>query len=254
MIDDDWWKVKNLKRHEEKILEINSLDDMEIDSGDFGSYRKILKGASIQDTMLASHNDLNSRNKIRYISKFTSFKHDGSLTILDVGCGVGFTSHELSKFYKNSKITGVDISSDGIKYATDNFKNIKFICQGIEPTNPPLGCYDLIFCFEFYPFTRTNSFQTHKDYVSYFLSQLKEQGRLVIYQLWENDDSISKNIEEIKKAFNQYRFEIHSMPHARVISFLGNNYLSVVADKILRLILRKKSSKAIIISEKSKTQ
>lgn len=251
MVEDDWWKVKNLKRHEEKVLEINNLDDMETDTGDFGSYRKVLKGASIQSTMLSYHNDLNPRNKIRFINKFTSLKPDGTFAILDAGCGVGFTSHELSRFYKNSKVTGIDISSDGIKYASENFKNVKFICEGIEPTNAPLGCFDLIFCFEFYPFTRTNSFQTHKDYVSYFLSQLKKHGKLVIHQRWGNDDSLSKNIEEIQKAFNQYRFEIHLIPHAKIISFLGNNYLSLVVDKILRLILRKDSMKAIIISEKS---
>ena len=251
MKDEHWWQVKNLKKLEKKVVEINNLDDLEASGmGDFGSYRKILKGENIQNTMLSFHNDLNSKYKILFINKLTPFKNNDDLTILDVGCGVGFTSYELSKFYKNSKITGVDISSDGIKYATDNFQNIEFICQGIEPTNPPLGYYDLIFCFEFYPFTRTNSLQIHKDYLSYFLSQLKENGRLVIHQLWENDMSISKNIDEMRKEFNQYRFEIHEIPHVKVINFIGNNYLSIVIDKILRFILRKNHMKAIIIYKK----
>jgi SAM-dependent methyltransferase len=251
MKDKSWWQVENLKKHEEKVLNINNLADLEApDMGDFGSYRKVLKGENIQNTILASHNDLNSKNKILYINKLISFKHNDTFTILDVGCGVGFTSDELSKFYKNSKITGVDISSDAIKFATDNFKNIEFICQGIEPTNPPLGYYDLVFCFEFYPFTRTNSLQTHKDYLDYFLLQLKEHGRLVLHQAWENDISISKNIDELKKEFNQYRFETHEIPHAKVISFIGNNYLSIVIDKILRFILRKNHMKAIIIYKK----
>jgi len=67
----------------------------------------------------------------------------------------------------------------------------------------------LIFCFEFYPFTRTNSFQTHKDYLNYFLSQLKEHGKLVIHLKWKSDISIYKNFDEIKKEFNWCRFDLH---------------------------------------------
>ena len=35
--------------------------------------------------------------------------------------------------------------------STMDFKKEKFICQAIDPKNSPLGEYDLIFCFEFYP-------------------------------------------------------------------------------------------------------
>lgn len=250
MTDNNWWKVENLRKHEKKIIQINNLHEMEQVNDDFGSYRKVLKGESVENTMLASHNDLNSRQKIRFINKLMSLKHNETLKILDVGCGLGFTSFELSKFYKNSKVTGVDISTDAIKYATKNFKNIEFICQGIEPTNPSLGCYDLIFCFEFYPFTRTNSFQTHKDYLNYFLSQLKEHGKLVIHLKWENDNSIAENFDEIKKEFNRYRFDLHGIPSSKIISFLGNNYLSFLVDKIIRFILRKNHNKSIMISLK----
>ena len=63
MTDDNWWKVENLKKIEEQVLKINNPDDLEKPGmGDFGSYRKVLK-AGIQNTMVASHNDLNSKNK-----------------------------------------------------------------------------------------------------------------------------------------------------------------------------------------------
>ena len=250
MSENNWWNVENLRKHEKKVMRINNHDDLEKGGGDFGSYRKVLKGESIENTTLASHNDLNSKQKIRFINKLMSIENNKALNILDVGCGMGFTSFELSKFYKNSNVTGVEISTDAIKYATKKFKNIEFICQGIEPTNPSLGQYDLIFCFEFYPFTRTNSFQTHKDYLNYFLSQLKEHGKLVIHQKWKSDISIYKNFDKIKKEFNFYRFKLHTVPSSKVIKFLGNNYFSYVVDKILRFILRKDHSKSIIISLK----
>ena len=107
MTENNWWKVENLKKHEKKVMRINNHDEMEEGNGDFGSYRKVLKGESIENTMLASHNDLNSRQKIRFINKLMSIENNEILDILDVGCGMGFTSYELSKFYKNSNVTGL---------------------------------------------------------------------------------------------------------------------------------------------------
>ena len=250
MTENNWWKVENLRNQEKKVLRINNHDEMEEGNGDFGSYRKVLKGESFENTMLASHNDLNPGQKIRFINKLMSIEINDTLDILDVGCGMGFTSYELSKFYKNSNVTGVEISTDAIKYATKKFKNIEFICQGIEPTNPSLGQYDLIFCFEFYPFTRTNSIQTHKDYLNYFLSQLKEHGKLVIHLKWKSDVSIFKNFDKIKNEFNFYSFELHTIPNSKILKFLGNNYFSFAVDKILRFMMRKDHNKSIIISLK----
>lgn len=236
----EWWEVSNLKKDEEKS---SKLDDSDLNlKTDFGSYRKLLKGYDIEATMLSSHNDLNPLKKIDFIHKWTSFDKDSVLNVLDVGCGVGFTTHELGNYYSNSLVVGVDISSDGISYAKENFKKEKFICQGIDPKDQPLGEFDLIFCFEFYPFTRTNSLQTHKDYLSYFLSQLKQDGKLILFQKWENNDSISKNIDQIKIDLSMYKFNINRVPNAKIYSLIKFRYLSVIVDKFVRLILRKDRS------------
>ena len=248
MNNKDFWKVSNLKKDEERS---SKLDDSELDLGnDFGSYRKLLKGYDIDATMLSHHNDLNPKEKIAFIHKWISVDKDSVLNVLDVGCGVGFTTHELGNYYSNSLIVGVDISSDGISYAKENFKKEKFICQAIDPKNPPLGEYDLIFCFEFYPFTRTNSLQTHKDYLIYFLSQLKQDGKLIIHQKWENNDSISTNIDQIKIDLSQYQFNINRIPAAKIISLIKFRYLSVIVDKFVRFILKKNHKKAIIVTKK----
>jgi len=248
MEDRNWWKVSNLKKDEKKS---SKLDDSELDLGnDFDSYRKLLKGYDIDATMLSHHNDLNPKEKIAFIHKWISVDKDSVLNVLDVGCGVGFTTHELGNYYSNSLVVGVDISSDGISYAKENFKKEKFICQGIDPKDPPLGEYDLIFCFEFYPFTRTNSLQAHKDYLIYFLSQLKQDGKLILHQLWENNDSISTNIDQIKIDLSQYQFNIHRNPSAKIISLIKFRYLSEIVDKFIKLILRKNHSKTIIVTKK----
>jgi len=71
---------------------------------------------------------------------------------------------------------------------------------------------------------------------------------LVIHLKWKSDISIYKNFDEIKKEFNWCRFDLHIIPSPKVISFFGNNYLSIVVDKIIRFILRKDNNKSIIIS------
>ena len=181
------------------------------------------------------------------------------MNILDVGCGAGFTTHELGNFYSDSLVVGIDISRDGISYAKERFKNEKFFCQAIDPKNPPLGEYDLIFCFEFYPFTRTTSLKTHKDYLVYFLSQLKQDGKLILYLEWNNktksplgvppNASISINIDQLKIELNQYQFNINIVPNKRIISLIKFRYLSVVVDKFVRFVLRKNYNKAVIISK-----
>ena len=245
----DWWKVENLIEHEKRVTKINNLHEMD-EEGDFGSYRKVLKGANIENTSLASHNDLNPGQKIRTLNKLMSLNNNQKLDILDVGCGMGFTSYEISKFYKNSNVTGVDVSTDAIKYAKNRFKNVKFICQGVDPTRPSLDKYDLICCFEFYPFTRTNSIQIHKDYLSHFLAHLKKHGKLIISLKWNNIFSIHRNIDDIAKEYNLYRFDLHTIPSPKLTSFLGNNNMTFVLDNVLRLILRKDHSKFIIVSLK----
>ena len=249
MAEKGWWKVENLMEHEKEVTKINNLHEMDKE-GDFGSYRKVLKGERIESTSLASHNDLNPRQKIRFLNKLMSLDNNLRLDIIDVGCGMGFTSYELSKFYKNSNVTGVDVSSDAIKYAKNRFENVEFICQGLEPTKPLLDQYDLIFCFEFYPFTRTNSIQVHKEYLNYFLSHLKDHGRLVISLKWENHLSLYENFDKIKRELHLFRFDLHTIPSSKLSSFLGNNYLTFLVDKVIRLMLKKNQSKSIIISLK----
>lgn len=247
MAEKDWWRVENLIEHEKEVTKINNLHELDKE-GDFGSYRKVLKGEKIESTSLASHNDLSPRQKIRSLNKLMSLDNNLMLNILDVGCGMGFTSYELSKFYKNSNVTGIDVSSDAIKYAKNSFENVEFICQGVEPTKPLMDQYDLILCYEFYPFTRTNSSHINKEYLNYFLSHLKDHGRLVITLRWDNDLSIYKNFDEIKRELHLYRFDLHTIPSSKLVSLLGNNYLTFFVDKVLRLLLKKNRSVAIIIS------
>ena len=90
----DWWTADNLAVQEKNIKQINEIESLEgTNGGDFGSYRKVLKGVEINSTQLGMHNDLNSRNKISFIHTLLSIKKTSVSDVLDVGCGMGFTTH-----------------------------------------------------------------------------------------------------------------------------------------------------------------
>ena len=156
----NWWKPENLKTDEKKYLDTDDFSKLDPRT-DFGSYRRILLGDSIRSSKIESHNDLNPSNKIKFISSIINQNSDDCLNILDVGCGLGFISNSISKEYRKSKITGVDLSEDAIKYAKKHFQNINFLCDSIEPGKKTYGNFDLIFAIEFYPFTRHDNLEAH---------------------------------------------------------------------------------------------
>ena len=247
--DPNWWTPENHKIAEKNFLatkDFNKLDPRT----DFGSYRRILLGDSIRSSQIELHNDLYPSKKIKFLSSLIDKKKTDCLDILDVGCGLGFTSEALSKVYQSSRITGVDLSKDAIKYAKKSFQNINFVCNAIEPSNETIGNFDIILAIEFYPFTRHGNLQAHKNYLKHLLNHLKKNGRLVICQKWDSSLSIAKNLTELNNNFREYKFFLTHMPHSKVLRFVSNKSIAQTIDKFLRLILKKQPTKVLIIRKK----
>lgn len=68
--------------------------------------------------------------------------------VLDIACGTGYGSHELSKIAKS--VTGVDISADSVVFARDNYKkeNLSFIEKDCTKIQFEKGSFDIIISFE----------------------------------------------------------------------------------------------------------
>tara|TARA_B100000029_G_scaffold254934_1_gene251712 strand:- start:202 stop:954 length:753 start_codon:yes stop_codon:yes gene_type:complete len=244
-----WWKPENLKIAEKKALDTKNFNKLDPRT-DFGSYRRMLLGDSIKSSQIKSHNDLNPLKKISFISSLINKNKNDYLSILDVGCGLGFISNTLSKEYTSSEITGIDLSEDAIKYAKKNFQNINFICDSIQPSEKSFGSFDLIFAVEFYPFTRHNDLQVHKEYLKYFLNHIRENGQLIICQTLNNDLSLSKNFSEIKSDFFDYEFTLTHLPHSKILEFMPIKLVAQAIDKFLRIILKKRPVKVVVITKK----
>ena len=245
--DDEWWRPENLIKSQEQVRKINDFSNLNPKS-DFGSYRRVLLGDDFSSSMLTSHNDLSPETKIKFIHGLYDLGQESALDILDVGCGMGFTSECLGRYYNNANVLGIEVSEDAIEYAKTNHKNAKFLCSMVRPEGPKMGNFDLIFAFEFYPFTRTSDINVHCSYLNYLIEQLNEGGRVILYQNWNNHKSISPNLNEIKTRFPLYNFKLIYFPHRKVLEICKFKPLAKITDFILCKIFNKGISKVLIIS------
>jgi len=55
------------------------------------------------------------------------------MTIIHVGCGLGFTAHELNRFFPAAQLLGIDVSNDAVEYGKNKFGNCEFISEAIDP-------------------------------------------------------------------------------------------------------------------------
>ncbi len=253
MSNKDWWKPKNLKESEKKILSAKNIDSIDT-RNDFGSYKIMRLKDDISASQLNEHNDIDPIYRVMLFKKV--LKRKSLSSILDIGCGAGFTTNELKNAYQNASVTGMDISEDAIAYAQKKFNKCNFICDAIDPTNNnQVLDFELITAFEFYPFTRTDSFKDHADYITHLTKNLRKGGKLAIVQLWDNPLSISTNYNAIKDHFKNLNFETYTIPIKKIGIYIKSRLLAVALSELIRFIQiliksRKIGKKKIIIITK----
>lgn len=59
-------------------------------------------------------------------------KNTGITTLLDIGCGLGYTTDIFNNFFISS---GLDVSSVAISRAREKYSNLNFYCEDITDTN-----------------------------------------------------------------------------------------------------------------------
>jgi 2-polyprenyl-3-methyl-5-hydroxy-6-metoxy-1,4-benzoquinol methylase len=246
MENKSWWKPENLANQEKFIRENITVNDLDL-KNDFGSYKKVLLTGKIQESQLNLHNDINPIFKLSAIDKI--FGPFSPSAILDVGCGMGFTSKTLKAIYSNASVLGVDISVDAIEFAKKNHKGPNFISMAISPENKVIGFFDLIYCIEFYPFTRNTDIDFQIKLISYFTSQLNPNGKLIIYQKWDNSNSLSAILFDLEKLLPDLNFNLEFIPHPKILRIFPI-IISRIVNKLFSLILGRDLSKAVLIIEK----
>ncbi len=250
----DWWKPKNLKRSEKSFLDEKDLEQLDVHN-DFGSYKHMLATNDPVKSLISAHNEITPSYRVKAIKRILGGFNPKK--IYDVGCGLGFTTNEISNEYPCAEVIGIDVSEDAIAFGKKNFPNCRFSSEAVDPgKEDQVFSADLICAFEFYPFTRTSDLSDNKLYLSHLTDELSEKGKLVIFQVWDDPESLSANYRELVVSFPNLQFELYTMPLRQIGKLVRSRFLantiSAIARPILRGITNRQlgKSKALVISKK----
>lgn len=236
MTNKDWWKPENLKASEKFFLDNDNVADLDT-RNDFGSYKVMRMTNNVVNSQITSHNDMTPRYRVRAIKKILGEKIYSK--ILDIGCGLGYTTKEMAEIFDDVSVTGIDISEDAVCYAKNHFKNCEFRCEAINPNEVDQRFdFDLITAFEFYPFTRTSSLTDHISYILHLTKDMKKGGKLILFQLWDNPTSLSTNYQELKNEMSHLDFVIYDIPIRIINTYVPSRQLAVFISALIRPILQ----------------
>lgn len=254
MENSDWWKPQNLKKTEKNFRNENELDKVDVHN-DFGSYKVMFNTNDATKSIISTHNEITPSYRVKAIKGILG----GFIPekIYDLGCGLGFTTNEISNEYPCAEVIGMDISEDAIAFGKKNFPSCQFLCEAVDPEQKDqVFCADLIYAFEFYPFTRTSDLKDHKQYLAHLTDELSENGKLVIFQLWNNPESLSANYSKLVALFPNLQFGLYSMPLRQIGRFVRfrilANIISAIARPVFRSITNRQlgENKVLVISKK----
>ena len=119
--------------------------------------------------------------------------------IIDVGCGIGTLSFELSNYYKN--VVGIDMDAEMIRAALNKNENkskpIQFEQLSMLELNATIEekSKDGIICFG-NTLVHLNSFDEIADFLHQSKAVLKSNGKLLL-QIVNYDKILSKNIKQL---------------------------------------------------------
>jgi SAM-dependent methyltransferase len=128
-------------------------------------------------SFIGADSDYFSELKIKEVFSFCQKIKFEPLTILNFGCGVGKSEQYFTKYFKNSKLYGFDVSKESIKVARNkNIKNAYFFNDESKLEN---NFFDLIFISNVLHHV---DFDKHGGILKDLFNKLKNNSYLFIYE------------------------------------------------------------------------
>jgi ubiquinone/menaquinone biosynthesis C-methylase UbiE len=183
------------------------------------------------------------------LSKYLKIKSE-TLKILDVGCGPGLLSKELSVRFPEAKITGIDISRYSIKLAKKNcegIKNINFIIADVHKLPFPDEYFDLVVCKDsFHQFSNPikaikEMYRVLKPGGIIYLQDLRRDVPFYLIKMILPPDTLAKKLiyssarssylpEEIKKILNKAGIKKFILRGRKLTKELKKKYSKIGID------------------------
>ena len=229
--ESNWILPDNLSRKEADYRK----GKIPADSGDdFGSYYLLARNQ--ENTGIELHNACGYRavhfaKAIMYLMRRYKIS---PATIADMGSGAGFTASQIRLLCPQSKIQCNELSHDAVSYGQAAFPEIIFHQFEIRPDTNFGATFDMICAREFYPFTRTNSFEFQQSYIELFTRHLNANGWLII-ALAHTDKCLLNNLQKLKETHPELEVQIDPLSFFRNVRFFSlAQCLSVCIRKLLR--------------------
>jgi SAM-dependent methyltransferase len=180
-------------------------------SGDFDSYARANRGEGLATSFVESHNLTKPHKRVALYRAVT--KKVNIRKIADLGCGLGFTTAELSVAYRTNDVTGFDVSTDACQFAQKHWPWLSFISGALTPIAPLPQQYDLILAQEFYPFTRTADYAFQLQFIEMLVNALTPTGALLVVVTESAPLSILCNEQQIVNALIELGFSTKRVVH-----------------------------------------
>ena len=165
--------------------------------------------------------------------------------ILEFGCGSGYGSHILADHCQH--ITAVDISSESILYAQDNYKSENLVFKQISNIeNHPLefddDSFDVIISFQV-----IEHLSNDKAYINQLYRVLKENGKIIIVT-----PNKTYRLYSFQKPWNMYHIKEYNMKElsntiSNKFKIIDSLYMSARKDLIKMEINRTKKMRFLAL-------
>ena len=182
----------------------------------------------------------------RYYFILGLLEESKKLNILDLACGEGYGTDLISDFYKNSNITGVDLSLEAIEHAKKKYdkKNVNFLQGDATKFNNGVK-YDVIVSFE-----TIEHIPFYEAVIQNFSNLLKKGGTLFIsspnrlitspHAKTLSDKPSNKFHtqefikEELIELLEKYGFQIREVYGQRKFLYFKSHFLNKLSNKLLK--------------------
>lgn len=229
-----WWSPEALVEREREVRSGTS-EDAEDVRNDFASYRALLGGRDVEDSGLHLHNEVEPWRVDTVCREYQAIVQRvlgrTPHSVADLGCGAGFTTDGMHRRWPNAVVRGFDVSHDAVQFARHRWKGCRFVDGAIVPGTRLEGApYDFILCQEFYPFTRTDVVESHREWMRLLIDNLNNGGLAIIMVTASTAESINHTYEELRSEFRLQRIRIGAPKVSRRLSF----QLTRLAGELLR--------------------
>jgi hypothetical protein len=241
--ESEWILPEVLERQELQYRQ----SECPLPEGDFSSYKLLDRGV-VANSNLEFHNCMGDAAQVfTKILKAMVVKYElPTGSIADMGAGAGFVANEMSARFPNSKVYTYEISRDAVSFSKKNFPRLNAFQMTIAPTSCFGSKFDLIYAKEFYPFTRTNSYEFQKSYIDTFLCNITSNGVLV-FILLKTRLCLLNNLESLKKDFPSLIVEL--VPAGKIYKWIPFLKFAQYMTRILNFLRRRSNAYMFIIKK-----